>query len=116
MAMARPETPPAHPEQPAAVAPEHSFRLYVSSTSPISLRAIANARRILQEAYPGNHQLTVLNIAEHVALARTDQIIVSPTLLRLAPLPQRRFIGDLSDLDRLRRAFGVRRVPSQEAA
>lgn len=115
MAMAHTAAAPARHDQPAKVSHQHSFRLYVSTTSPISLRAIANARRILQEAYPGNHQLTVLNIAEHVALARADQIIVSPTLLRLAPLPQRRFIGDLSDLDRLRRAFGVRLAPREAA-
>lgn len=101
------ETRHAHRDQPAEVSPPHDYRLYVSMASPISLRAIANARRILQEAYPGTHLLTVLNIAEHVESARADQIIVSPTLLRLAPLPQRRFIGDLSDLNRLRKAFGL---------
>lgn len=107
-------TPHAQPAPSAEVSPPNDYRLYVSMASPISLRAIANARRILNEAYPGTHQLTVLNIAEHVDLARADQIIVSPTLLRLAPLPQRRFIGDLSDLDRLRRAFGV--LPSRGSA
>ncbi|MES2609148.1 MAG: circadian clock KaiB family protein [Pseudomonadota bacterium] len=96
-----------HRDQPAEVSLANDYRLYVSMASPISLRAIANARRILQEAYPGTHQLTVLNIAENVESARADQIIVSPTLLRLAPLPQRRFIGDLSDLNRLRKAFGL---------
>ncbi len=105
--MARTDALNTHHAPPAGASHEQHFRLYVSTTSPISLRAIANARRILQEAYPGRHRLTVLNIAEHVALARTDQIIVSPTLLRLAPLPQRRFIGDLSDLNRLRRALGM---------
>lgn len=104
----------AHRDQPAEVSPANDYRLYVSMASPISLRAIANARRILQEAYPGTHQLTVLNIAENVDAARADQIIVSPTLLRLAPLPQRRFIGDLSDLGRLRKAFGL--LPSPGAA
>ncbi len=86
----------------------HTYRLYVSMASPISLLAIANARRVLQEAYPGTHHLAVLNIADHVDLARSDQIIASPTLLRLTPLPQRRFIGNLSDLDRLRQSLGVR--------
>lgn len=112
--MAPTETRHAQHEQPAEVSQPNDYRLYVSMASPISLRAIANARRILQEAYPGTHLLTVLNIAEHVDLARADQIIVSPTLLRLAPLPQRRFIGDLSDLNRLRRAFGM--LPAQGAA
>lgn len=106
--MTRTEPHHASSNQPAGVSHQHDYRLYVSMASPISLRAIANARRILQEAYPGTHQLTVLNIAEHVEEARADQIIVSPTLLRVLPLPQRRFIGDLSDLNRLRAAFGIR--------
>ena len=83
------------------------FRLYVSGTSPISLRAIANARRFLEEALPGRHRLSVMNIVEHVQAASADQIVASPTLLRIAPLPQRRFIGDLTDTGRLRRSLGI---------
>lgn len=93
----------------------HTYRLYVSMASPISLLAIANARRILQEAYPGTHHLAVLNIADHVESARADQIIASPTLLRLTPLPERRFIGNLSDPDRLRRSLGLPPPPAPTA-
>lgn len=82
------------------------FRLYVSATSEISQRAIVNARRILQELLPGGHELVVVNIAEHVEMARADQIVASPTLLRVSPLPLRRFIGDLSDGAVLRRVLG----------
>jgi circadian clock protein KaiB len=84
-----------------------TYRLYVSATSPISTRAIANARRFLDAHLPGRHQLEVLNIAEHLEAARADQVVASPTLIRTAPLPARRFIGDLSDIDRLRVALGL---------
>ena len=97
---------------PKATVHAHTYRLYVSMASPISLLAIANARRTLQEAYPGTHHLAVLNIADHVASARQDQIIASPTLLRLTPLPQRRFIGTLSDPDRLRHSLGLPPPPA----
>lgn len=85
--------------------PEHRYRLYVSAASPVSSRAIVNARRFFEETLPGRHRLEVLNIADHVASARADRIVASPTLLRLAPLPQRRFIGDLSDTAQLARSL-----------
>lgn len=84
---------------------EHRYRLYISSTSPISSRAVVNARRFLEEFLPGKYHLAVMNIAENIDKARADQIVASPTLMRIWPLPQRRFIGDLSDTERLRRSL-----------
>jgi len=85
---------------------EQLFRLYVSSASPVSSRAVVNARHLLQRYLPGRHRLVVLDIARHVAAARSDQVIASPTLIRLLPLPPRRFIGDMSDTERLRISLG----------
>lgn len=84
-----------------------SYRLYVSTASPLSARAIVNARRFLEKHLPGRYKLSVLDIGAHVELAKTDQVIASPTLVRLRPLPQRRFIGDMSDTERLRGALGL---------
>ena len=84
-----------------------SFRLYISATSPISSRAVVNVRRFLDETLPGRHRLAVLNIADHVKDARADQVVASPTLLRVSPLPVRRFIGDMSDVERLRALLGL---------
>jgi len=107
---------PAHPplQQPSGPAQRTTpreaielYRLYVSAASPISSRAIVNARRFLDQHLPGRHRLVVLNIADNVATARIDQIVASPTLIRLAPLPQRRFIGDMSDVERLRSSLGL---------
>lgn len=114
-AVARSASHPVQGDPAHAVECAHTYRLYVSMASPISLLAIANARRVLQEAFPDTHHLAVLNIADHVEMARGDQIIASPTLLRLTPLPQRRFIGNLSDLGRLRQALGVPALASQSA-
>lgn len=83
------------------------FRLYVTSASPASSRAIVNARRFFETHLPGAHRLSVLDISAHVPQARIDQIIASPTLLRVSPLPLRRFIGDLSDTERLRTGLGL---------
>jgi circadian clock protein KaiB len=85
----------------------HQYRLYVTAGSPISSRAVVNARTFFEAHLPGLHRLAVLDIAQHVAQARTDQIVASPTLIRLLPLPQRRFIGDMSDTARLRLSLGI---------
>ena len=86
---------------PTAVQASHAFRLYVSAVTPVSSRALVNARRFFDDRLPGQYSLEIVNIADNVEMARQDQVIASPTLIRLSPLPQRRFIGDLSDAERL---------------
>ena len=83
------------------------LRLYVTDATPRSARAIVNARRILEEHLPGKYSLEILDIAEHVAQAAQDQIICAPTLLRLAPPPARRIIGDMSDVVRVLKGLDV---------
>ncbi len=83
------------------------LRLYVTDATPKSARAIVNARRILEEHLPGSYSLEILNIAEHVVQATEDQIICAPTLLRLAPPPARRIIGDMSDVVRVLKGLDV---------
>jgi circadian clock protein KaiB len=87
--------------------PPYVLRLYVTDATPKSARAIVNARRILELHLQGRYALEILSISEHVAQAAADQIICTPTLLRLAPLPARRIIGDMSDVDRVLKGLGV---------
>ncbi len=91
-----------------ALAMAFVLRLYVTDATPKSARAIVNARRLLDEHLAGRYSLEILNIAEHVALAMQDQVICTPTLLRLVPTPVRRIIGDLSDTDRVLKGLEVR--------
>jgi len=101
------------PEPPdAAAALLHEYRLYVTAGSPVSSRAVVNARRFFEARLPGTHRLAVLDIAAHVEQARLDQIVASPTLIRLSPLPRRRFIGDMSDTARLSASLGLAPVPA----
>lgn len=95
--------------QAAGAAPPGSqaFRLYVSVASPLSARAIVNTRRFLDRHLPGQYRLEVLDIALHLAQAMQDQVIASPTLVRIEPLPLRRFIGDMSDTRRLGDSLGL---------
>ena len=81
------------------------LRLYVTGATPASARAVVNARRFCETHLSGRYRLAVLDIGEHVEQATLDQIVAAPTLVRLAPLPLRRLIGDLSDDERLRRSL-----------
>ena len=85
----------------------YDLRLYVTDASPKSARAIVNVRRILDEHLADRYRLEILNIAEHVALATQDQVVCVPTLLRVAPAPVRRIIGDLSDVARVLKGLDV---------
>ena len=79
----------------------YDLRLYVISTTPQSMRAVANLRRICDEHLPGRYSLEVIDLAKHPGLAEGEQIIAAPTLVKKLPLPLRRLIGDLSQTDRV---------------
>ena len=91
----------------AKTAKPYVLRLYVTDASPKSARAIVNTRRLLEEHLGESYDLEILNIAEHVALATRDQIVCVPTLLRVAPAPARRIIGDMSDVARVLKGLDV---------
>ena len=76
------------------------LRLYVSGNLPNSMRAIANAKAICG-AHFVLHDLEIVNMLDEPHRALADGIIVSPTLLKLLPLPVVRVVGDLSDTGRV---------------
>ncbi len=75
------------------------LRLYVTGATPASARAIANLRELCERRLKGRFQLEVIDIFQKPALAAGEQIVAAPTLVKALPLPLRRFIGDLSDLE-----------------
>ena len=77
------------------------LRLYVAGQSPKSLAAFANLQRVCEEHLHGQYQIEVIDLMQHPQQARTDEIIVTPTLVRKLPPPLRRIIGDLSNSERL---------------
>lgn len=83
------------------------LRLYVSGATALSARAVVNARKICDDHLKGRYRLEVLDIADNVALAMKDQIVAAPTLVKLAPAPLRRFIGDMSNAEKLLERLGV---------
>ena len=79
----------------------YSLRLFVTGISPRSSRAIVNIRKGCEEHLKGRYELEVIDITENPALAKSEQILAAPTLVKKLPLPLRRFIGDMSETDRL---------------
>jgi circadian clock protein KaiB len=75
------------------------LRLYISGTTPQSMRAVANIGRICEGHLQGRYELEVIDLSQRPALAEGEQIIATPTLIKQSPLPLRRFIGDLSQTD-----------------
>jgi len=77
------------------------LRLYVSGMTPRAMTAIQNVKAICEEHLEGRYDLQVIDIYQQPVLAKGEQIIAAPTLIRKLPLPLRRVIGDMSDRDRL---------------
>ncbi len=77
------------------------LRLYVAGTTPRSTRAVINIRKICEEHLMGRFRLEVIDIYQQPSLAEGEQIIAVPTLVRKLPLPLRRFIGDMSQIERI---------------
>ena len=80
---------------------KYLLRLYVTGTTGRSMRAIENVRRICEENLQGLYDLEVVDIYKNLPLARGDQIIAAPTLIKRLPEPLRRLIGDMSDEQRV---------------
>jgi circadian clock protein KaiB len=84
-----------------ADAARYVLRLYIIGTTPQSMRAVANIRRICDEHLQDRYELEVVDLSRRPTLAEGEQIIATPTLVKKLPLPLRRFIGDLSQTDRI---------------
>jgi circadian clock protein KaiB len=76
------------------------LRLFVAGITPRSQKAIKNLKQILSE-YEGSFDLEIIDIYQNPIIAREGQIIAAPTLLKELPPPVRRFIGDLSDVNKI---------------
>jgi circadian clock protein KaiB len=76
------------------------LRLYVTGLTPRSTLAIANVRKICDEHLAGRYELEVIDLYQQPKLAKGEQIIAAPTLIKTLPLPLRRLIGDMSDTEK----------------
>ncbi len=73
------------------------LRLYIAGNAPNSVSAIANAKAICEAHFAAGHELEIVDLLKEPRRAAADGVIVTPTLLKLLPLPAQRVIGNLSD-------------------
>ena len=85
------------------------LRLYVAGQSPKSLRAFVNLKTLCEEHLTGRYEIEIIDLVERPALARSDDILAIPTLVRRHPVPRCRIIGDLSNTERV--LVGLRLQP-----
>ena len=80
---------------------KYVFRLFVTGATDKSARAIENIRKLCEEYLKGRYELEIVDIYQHPEQARGEQVIAAPTLIKKLPLPIRRYIGDLSDAEKI---------------
>lgn len=85
------------------------LRLYVSGMTPRSLLAIENVRKICMEHLQGRYQLEIIDIYQQPIFAKEGQIVAAPTLVKELPPPLRKFIGDMSQTERLLLGLDLRK-------
>ena len=90
------------------------LRLYVAGQTPRSLAAFSNLRKICETHLAGRYEIEVIDLLEHPQLARGDEIIAVPTLVRKLPEPMKKLIGDLSDTERV--LVGLQLLPAGSGA
>jgi circadian clock protein KaiB len=80
---------------------KYLLKLYVTGMTPRSMKAILNIKEICEEHLQGRYELEIIDIFQQPVLAKGEQIIAAPTLIKKLPSPIRRFIGDMSDTDKI---------------
>lgn len=88
---------------------KYVLKLYVTGMTPNSVRAVENLRKICEEHLQGRYDLEVIDIYQQPALASSEQIIAAPTLVKKLPLPLRKFIGGLSETEKVLVGLDIKR-------
>ena len=76
------------------------LRLYTAGQTPKSLAALSNLKKLCDEHLSGRYSIEIVDLLQNPRLAKDDQIVAIPTLVRKLPAPMRKIIGDLSDTER----------------
>jgi circadian clock protein KaiB len=86
------------------------FRLYVAGESPNSVQAVANLQALCLQYLPGRHEIEILDVIRHPNRALEDNVLLTPTLVKLHPKPSGRIIGNLSNTQMVLQACGLNSI------
>ncbi len=92
---------------------QYELRLYVAGQTPNSMRAFANLKKICEEYLQGQYRIEIVDLLVNPQLAKGDQILAVPTLVRKLPEPVRKIIGDLSNSERVLVGLDLRPINNQ---
>jgi circadian clock protein KaiB len=85
------------------------LRLYIAGQTPRAMRAIDNLQRISEEHLAGKYKIEVIDISKNPQVAKNEQIVATPAVIRKLPIPLRQIIGDLTDTEKV--LMGLRISP-----
>ena len=88
----------------------YRLTLYVSGSSPRSVRAIENIGKLCKERLHGRYKLEVVDLHQQPERASEAQVVAAPTLIKTFPLPIRRLVGDLADIEKVWKGLGLKRT------
>jgi hypothetical protein len=86
---------------------KYEFRLYIAGSNLISSRAIEHVRGVCKLLIPSKCGLEIIDLYQQPALAKRDNIVAAPALIKISPLPRRTFVGDLSDTGKVLAGLGI---------
>jgi circadian clock protein KaiB len=86
---------------PSSESEAYRLRLYVAGQTPKSVLAFSNLKQICEEHLQGRYEIEIVDLLQNPQLARGDQILAVPTLVRRLPEPIKKIIGDLSNTERV---------------
>lgn len=89
---------------------KYVLRLFVTGTTAKSVLALTNLKKICEEYLDGRYELEVIDLYQNPGLAIEEQIIAAPTLIKKLPLPFRRIIGDMSDIEKVLMGLEIRKI------
>lgn len=96
-------------ERPPEQKDRYVLRLYITGMTRRSMQAVANLKAVCEEYLIGRYDLEVIDIYQQPLLAKGDQIVATPTLIKKLPVPVRRMVGDLSQQERVLVGLDIRR-------
>jgi circadian clock protein KaiB len=85
------------------------LRLFITGATPNSVRAVTNIKQICEEHLKGRYNLEIIDVYQQEAVAEKEQLVALPLLVKRAPLPEKRMIGDLSDTEKVLKGLGLLR-------
>ena len=89
---------------------KYILRLYITGKTSRSVLALTNLKKICEEYLEGRYELEVIDLYQIPSLAKDEQIIAAPTLIKKLPLPFRRIIGDMSNIEKVLLGLDLKKV------